>query len=110
MAFVHKEVVIAELYSLFPSMPIFNRRKWEEKNAQYLECIRAVERIPTVDKDYHKLLEQIVEQEQTICHQAERDIGQGKIRSEGIAQGLYVAARMIKRFYEEDISETNTRG
>lgn len=112
MAFVHKEIVIAELYSLFPRMPIFraNRRKWEEKNAQYLECIRAVEKIPTVDKDYNKLLEQIVEQEQAICRQAERDIGQGKIRSEGIAQGLYVAARMIKRFYEEDISEANTRG
>ena len=64
MGFVHKEIVIAELYSLFPSRPIFkhNRRKWEEKNAQYLECIRAVEKIPTVDKDYNKLIEKIEEQ------------------------------------------------
>ena len=82
------EVVIDALHN--------RRKKREEKNAQY--------------KDYNKLLEQIVEQEQAICRQAEHDIGQGKIRSEGIAQGLYVAARMIKRFYEEDISEANTRG
>lgn len=100
MEFVHKEVVIAELYSLFPSMPIFNRRKWEEKNAQYLECIRAVEKIPTVDKDYNKLIEKIEEQIQRDFAYAEHEEGEARARREGIANGLQVAARMIKAFYE----------
>lgn len=103
MGFVHKEVVIAELYRLFPSMPIFkfNRRKWEEKNAQYLECIRAVERIPEVDMVYNKLLETIEQQIQRDFAYAEHETGEARARREGIANGLQVAARMIKAFYEE---------
>ncbi len=101
MSFVHKEVVMAELYSLFPRMPIFNRRKWEEKNAQYLECIRAVERIPVADKDYNKLLEKIEQQIQRDFAYAEHETGEARARREGIANGLQVAARMIKAFYEE---------
>ncbi len=101
MAFVHKEVVIAELYNLFPSMPIFGRRKWEEKNAQYLECIRAVEKIPEVDKDYNKLIEHIEARREMACHYAEYETGKANIRLEGMAQGMTVAAMIIRKFYEE---------
>ncbi len=63
------------------------RRKREEKNAQY--------------KDYNELLQQIEQQIQRHYAYAEHQTGEARARREGIANGLEVAARMIKGFYEE---------
>lgn len=56
------------------------------------------------EKGYNELIEKIEEQIQRDFAYAEHETGEARVRREGIANGLQVAARMIKGFYEGGIA------
>ena len=51
MEYIEREAAIAAIKNLYPGIPLAKIRlqKWHEENKSFMECERAIERIPAAD-------------------------------------------------------------
>ena len=102
--------VCNRLFWLEPYNTFYETVGIEHYSIKQIKCKECVCKEKNAQRNYNKLLETIEEQIQRDFAYAEHETGEKRVRREGIANGLQVAARMIKGFYEEGTSGTNTRG